>query len=270
MNNERIIELAESLAEEHYTKRGGDPFIAFEDYGVIFVEDDFGNDFEGLIRYKDNEYQIFINSGHNTSRSVGRRKFTAAHELGHFCINEHRDAIKTGNGVHISKNDFQTNEPMEREADIFASHFLIPTKKLKKFHKSEKWGADVILDVANTFETSITCAALRCQSALAGDSTLIFWGTDSVRWQRMNKDWWFKLPARSIRNTEQLAKGSATELLLNAGEAPENGYIRRGTTRSAWFPRVAPWTRINDVLVEDAIPLGTYGVLTLLRPDNSI
>jgi Zn-dependent peptidase ImmA (M78 family) len=270
MNYERIIELAESLAEEHCMKRGGDPHIAFRDYEVMVVEDDFGNDFEGLIRFKDNEYQVFVNSGHNAARTIGRRRFTAAHELGHFSISEHRDAIRTGSGVHKSKTGFATNEPMEREADIFASHFMIPSKILLKHHSNEKWGADVILNIANLFETSITCAALRCQYTLPGNSTLILWNSDNVRWQRMNKDWWFQLPSRTIRNSDQLAKGSATEVLLNGGNIPECGYLRRGTTRSAWFPRVAPWTSINDVLIEDAIPLGSYGVLTLLRPDSAV
>lgn len=85
----------------------------------------------------------------------------------------------------------------------------------------------------------------------------------------MNQDWWFELPVRSIRNIDELTKGSATEIVLNGGEVPECGYVRRGTTSSDWFKRVAPWSHKNSILMEEVIPLGSYGHLTLLRPDSS-
>ncbi|MCU7919823.1 MAG: ImmA/IrrE family metallo-endopeptidase [Candidatus Thiodiazotropha sp. (ex Epidulcina cf. delphinae)] len=266
--NEDIIQLAENLAEDHkYAGGGGDPHIGFGDYEVDLVEDDFYNAFEGLLRYKDGEFQVFINTGHNHSRTKGRCRFTAAHEFGHYCIKSHRDSIRSGKGTHFSKSGFQSKEPMEREADIFAAHFLVPTKALQKRHKSPNWGAMEILDVHAHFETSVTCAALRCQASLPGNSTLILWGKTEVRWQRMDRDWWFDLPARSIRNSSLLANGSATEKVLNGYPIPDEGYVRTGTTRSHWFPRIAPWSTKNDILIEEAIPLGDYGVLTILRPD---
>ena len=266
--NDSIIELAENLATDHKGPNGGgDPHIGFWDYEVPLVEDDFSDAFEGLLRYKNHEFQAFVNTGHEHSRTEGRRRFTAAHEFGHFSIKPHRDAIRAGKGMHCSKSGFQSREPMEREADIFAAHFLVPTKALQKRHKSKRWGAREILDVHKHFQTSVTCAALRCQAALPGNSTLILWGKSEVRWQRMNSDWWFELPARSIRNSDLLANGSATEQLLKGVPVPEEGFLRTGTTRAMWFPRVAPWSSQNDILIEEAISLGEYGVLTLLRPD---
>ena len=266
--NEDIIQLAENLAEAHKgSGGGGDPHIGFRDYEVDLVEDDFDDAFEGLLRYKDDEFQAFINTGHDHSRTKGRRRFTAAHEFGHLSIKSHRDSIRSGKGTHFSKTGFQSREPIEREADIFAAHFLVPTKVLQKRYKSRDWGAKEILDVHKHFQTSVTCAALRCQAALPGSSTLILWGKTEVRWQRMDNDWWFNLPARSIRNSDLLANGSATEKVLNGAPIPEEGYLMTGTTRAHWFPRIAPWSSKNDILTEQAISLGEYGVLTVLRPD---
>ena len=60
MEIESIIELAEGLATEHRGKSGGgDPFVAFEDYEVIVAEANFGNAFEGLLRFKDDELGVF-------------------------------------------------------------------------------------------------------------------------------------------------------------------------------------------------------------------
>lgn len=266
--NEDIIQLAESLAETHKgSGGGGEPYLGFRDYEVDLIEDDFNDAFEGLLRYRDGEFHVFINTGHGRSRTKGRRRFTTAHEFGHFSVKSHRDSIRSGTGTHYSKTGFQSKEPMEREADIFAAHFLVPTKAIQKRHKSMGWGAKEILDVHTHFQTSVTCAALRCQAALPGNSTLILWSKTEVRWQRMDSDWWFELPARSIRNSELLAKGSATERVLNGGPIPEQGYLITGTTRAHWFPRIAPWSSKNDILIEEAISLGEYGVLTILRPD---
>jgi hypothetical protein len=100
------------------------------------------------------------------------------------------------------------------------------------------------------------------------DSTLILWEGGGVSWQRMNRDWWFELPARSIRSADLLTSGSATELALRGSvPIPECGFLVRGTTRSRWFRRVADWSSDNDILIEEAIPLGSFGVLTVLRPD---
>lgn len=266
--NEDIIQLAEALAEDHKGSGcGGDPYLGFKDYEVYLVENDFDDAFEGLLRFKDGEFHAFINSGHNNSRTIGRRRFTTAHEFGHYTISSHRGSIRSGKGAHFSKSGFQSKEPMEREADIFAAHFLVPTKPLQKQYKLQKWGAKEVLEVQNQFQTSITCAALRCQTALPGSSTLILWSKSQFRWQRMDRDWWFELPARTIRNNELLARDSATEKLLNGSAVPEEGYLRNGTTAAHWFPRIAPWSTSNDILVEEAISLGEYGVLTLLRPD---
>lgn len=272
MEIDQIIELAEGLATEHRGRGGGgggDPKTAFSDYDVIVAQDGFGEAFEGLLRFQEGEFQVFVNTGTELDpRTPGRMNFTAAHEFGHYSIPAHRNAIRSGICAHKDVTGFASSEPMEREADIFAAHFLMPTKELQRKYRSPAWGAKEILDAANHFGTSITCAALRCQAALPGDSTLILWGPQYVRWQRMNRDWWFKLPARSIRNANQLAQGSATEQLMNGAEIPECGFITTGTTRSAWFRRVPSWSNNNTILIEEAITLGAYGVLTVLRPDQ--
>ena len=271
MEINQIIELAEELATQHRGARGGgDPKVAFSDYEVPVAEADFGDAFEGLLRFHEGEYQVFINTGNESDlRTTGRRNFTAGHELGHFCIPEHRTAIRKGVGAHKDVTGFASSEPMEREADIFAAHFLMPTFEVQRKYRVASWGAREILDAAKHFGTSITCAALRCQASLPGYSSLILWGPQCVRWQRMNRDWWFELPVRSIRNTDQLAKGSATEQLMNGTEIPDCGYIARGTTRASWFTRILPWSNNNTILIEEAIPLGSYGILTLLRPDQA-
>jgi hypothetical protein len=270
MDAEAIVKLAESLASAHHSRSGGggDPGTAFADYEVPLVEGNFGGAFEGLLRFSDGEFQAFINVAHERHRNVGRRRFTTAHEFGHFSLPPHRDGVRSGKLMHKSTTGFQSREPIEREADIFAAHFLVPTSELRKRFGARRWGAAEVLDAHRHFNASVTCAALRCQASLGGNSTLILWEGQSVSWQRMNRDWWFELPARSVRSADVLAPGSATHRLLQKeSSVPSCGFLATGTTRSHWFRRVADWSSENDILIEEAIPLGSFGVLTILRPD---
>lgn len=260
-----IVELAESMSLLHRGKfGGGDPKVGFHDYDVPYVEGDFGTEFDGLLRFEDEEFQAFVNT--TTNETPGRRRFTAAHEFGHHSITHHNEGIRNGQLVHRSETGFVSDEEIEREADIFAAHFLIPTDKLTRRHKNADWGAREVLDTSDYFGTSITCAALRCQQALPGDSVLILWSTTEVKWQKINREWWKKLPARTIRSADDLVPGSATETVLKNPPVTDR-FLWRGTTRAHWIKRIGHRSMANDILIEYAIPLGRYGVLTLLRPD---
>lgn len=266
METEQIIDMAEAMADIHRGRYlGGDPLTAFKDLGVSFVQRDFPDPFDGLLRYKRGSFEVFVNTDH--ARTSGRRRFTAGHELGHFSLPLHRKGILQGTLLHQSSTGFQSEKQYEYEADIFASHFLMPTAEVDSCVRKKDWGAEEILSVSQGFGSSIISAAIRCQQVLAGDSTLIFWKDGDYGWSWSGGSWG-KTPFRSIRSTEELARGSATEQVLH-GNMESGKYLECGSTRSFWSRRVAHWSSNNDILIEYAISLGQYGVLTLLRPDSS-
>lgn len=45
-------------------------------------------------------------------------------------------------------------------------------------------------------------------------------------------------------------------------------FFRNGTTASAWFPFIQPGTTLDVILIEEAMPIGKYGVLTVLYPES--
>jgi len=65
---------------------------------------------------------------------------------------------------------------------------------------------------------------------------------------------------------EKLTEDCATLKALAQQPVPECGYFHNGTLSSAWFPFVRHDDLLDVVLVEEAIPLGRYGALTLLSP----
>ncbi len=271
VNTETIARQAEYLASEYSTNQGGgDPATAFKEEGIRYKERGFGTDkFEGASRYRreKNRFEVFINT--DTETTPERTQFTRSHELAHVQLEEHRDLLRCCD-FHRSSPEFNKDTDMEREADLYAGHFLIPTKRVKKIAGSGYWTAETILDVASQLECSRLCAGIRCQQALRGVSALIKWNPDgTAQWQKLENSWWQQLPSRSIRRQDALVRGSATEQLLKGKDPGLQGYIECGNTMGYLFPRHHFRFGIgNDQVVREyAIPLGIYGVLTLVRPD---
>lgn len=262
-----IVELAENLAREFPSpKGGGDVAKVFDEYDTPFIIGDFGDEFEGMLRFEDNQFQAFVNQEHPNAINTARVGFTSAHELGHYAIPEHNSAIRKGFMCHKSVPGFHSDEKIEHEADMFASRFLIPEKKLRKSSRTKNWGAHDILNAANKFGTSITCAALRCQESLDGNSILLKWDDKGVTWKRRDREWYFTMRNSTIQKVDELVVGTATYEMLQTKERPEIGFIEKGSTKAAWVRSVGHTGFNNDLWHESAIYLGDYGVLTLLTP----
>ena len=265
-----IAKQAELLASEYMAQHGGgDPITAFKEEGVRYAEGCFGADtFEGASRYRaeKNRFEVFINQEIDVTSE--RRQFTRAHELAHVQLATHRAMLQRMQ-THRSSPEFNQDSDIEREADLFAGHFLAPTRRVKKIAGSGYWTAGSVLSVARQLHCSVLCAAIRCQQSLNGESALIKWNTDgTAQWQKMDSAWWEQLPARSVRHQDSLVRDSATDLLLRGQDPAGDGFIMRGNTMGHLFRRHHFKFGIgNDQLVKEyAIPLGDYGVLTIVRP----
>jgi Zn-dependent peptidase ImmA (M78 family) len=60
-----------------------------------------------------------------TLKVLGFRRFTIAHELGHYFIEGHVDAIFSEGSVHESRAGFISSSNFELEADHFAARLLM-------------------------------------------------------------------------------------------------------------------------------------------------
>jgi Zn-dependent peptidase ImmA (M78 family) len=87
---------------------------------------DFGGDADGVYRWDGRRGLIVINAA---TRAFGRKRFTAAHELGHHIM--HRDGAKI---VEIADKNVldHRGERREVEANAFAAHLLAPTMAMQQ------------------------------------------------------------------------------------------------------------------------------------------
>src|SRR6266508_1966427 len=92
--------------------------------------------------------------------SRGFQKFCIAHELGHYCIEGHCEALLTS-GAHYSRAGFVSADPFEQEADHFAAVLLMPERAFQKAIDDHTAGLACIEALCKECETSMTATAIR-------------------------------------------------------------------------------------------------------------
>lgn len=95
-------------------------------------------------------------------REYARKRFTIAHELGHFRIPGHLEEGMIGlKCTDKDLNTFWENNGKESQANSFAAELLMPKKQFLKRTKHKDLTFDLINDLTTEFETSLTATAYR-------------------------------------------------------------------------------------------------------------
>ena len=93
--------------------------------------------------------------------NYGFRNFSIAHELGHYFLPGHVDAVLTTYDYHTSFAGLFSGDRYEREANHFAARLLMPQKLFQNEMNSAGEGLDAIKNLAETCGTSLTATAIR-------------------------------------------------------------------------------------------------------------
>jgi hypothetical protein len=113
-------------------------------------------------------------------REQGRKRFTTAHEIGHYLL--HKDADSLSCGVKEIANWTNLGANPEHEADEFASELLLPTAEMKPLIGTQWPSLQLVSDVATEFDASLT-ATIRKYCDVATQSCAGVWVKDSrVEW----------------------------------------------------------------------------------------
>lgn len=129
--------------------------------GIIvepFPNGQVGNGFAGMLLHRGNDFLIFYS---DKIKNIGFQRFTIAHELGHYFIEGHPEAIFDSNGIHKSREPFSSNDRYERQADSFAAGMLMPSELCRPIIRKYDDGLDAILILADACKTSLMSSAIR-------------------------------------------------------------------------------------------------------------
>lgn len=196
--------------------------------------------------------------------SKGFQKFSIAHELGHYCIDGHSDAL-LANGVHYSQAGFHSSDPFEQEADYFAAALLMPELAFRKEMNRHDPGLVCVEALRKACETSLTATAIRYAGLTRDGVAVILSSAETIDYCFMSEGLKEAKGISWIRKGTAVPVGTATAA-FNA--RPEN--VRTGE-RDGGDGRLNDWMggeRIYRVR-EDVLGLGQYGrTLTVLTCDG--
>lgn len=125
-------------------------------------------------------------------REHGKRRFVAAHELGHFEIH------KKANQIEICSDEallywYKHIRKEEPEANAFAAELLLPTNLFQPRCKGMDPGMELVKDLADTFQTTLTATTLRYVELSSHACALVVSKNGRIEWYRKSKDFFYRV-----------------------------------------------------------------------------
>ncbi len=191
----------------------------------------------------------------------GFERFCIAHELGHFHIPGHVEALfKTGT-VHESRAGFISDSKHEREADNFAASLLMPKDLFKKAMPSANSGIAAIQSLSSQFTTSLLATAIRFTNFTDDPVAIIVSSKNTIDYCFMSPSFKELKGLNWIRKNSPLPRSTTTFSFNQDPAKIASGKIVEATSDlSEWFGSEKE-IEVN----EDVVGLGKTGqTLTLL------
>lgn len=251
INKQRAHGAAFRLHQKLRMKRPGQ--FDFEDVAmlrnVLVKEGSIKGSMARLVRAKD-EGIIRLSS---RIRETGARNFAICHELGHWEL--HKDESQTFFCTAEKLADYHS-DPMEAEANIFASELLMPTFLIRPRIEKIDPSLDILSSIAKEFGSSLTATAVRFMHLSKRDCIIAFSRNGKVVWSWKKDD--FK--SAYLQRGQPINPGSlAWELERNGATAMEPESVEP----SSWFSHLN--YPFRGELQEHSVKMPGYdSILTLL------
>ena len=159
MINDNIEKMAMSILDINgFNNVVVDPVKLANAYGIKVKNAKFtSDDISGMLKNENGERTIYVNS----SEPSRRKRFTIAHELGHYFLGHLEEGSKT---IH-RKNDFFSKDKPELEANAFSAALLMNQYKVKELYKKLNYigvPQELIIEhMASTFKVSKSAVSIR-------------------------------------------------------------------------------------------------------------
>jgi len=198
--------------------------------------------------------------------SEGFKRFTVAHELGHYFLPGHMEALfGKGQQCHYSQSGFTSDDKYEREADSFAAGLLMPTVLFRPACGKHGQGLDAIQALADLCVTSLTATAIRFVKLSYEPVAIVCSVGDRIQFTFMSKPLQDMRGLTWIRRGACIPSGTATATFnKNEDNVRRGKRISSTTTLDTWFDGDS-----GAEFNEEVVGLGEYGkTLTVLWADS--
>ena len=161
------------------------------------------NGFDGtLIRSRSAQKGII--AVRKSIREQGRKRFTVAHEVGHFVLPHHRLLGSVCREKTIGSYKASMKQ-VELEANEFAGAFLLPARAVANRFRLSEPSLENISSVANEFETSLSATARRFVDLTDAALVLLWQVADKVEWFHKSDAFTYYLPLVELPASSSMA-----------------------------------------------------------------
>jgi Zn-dependent peptidase ImmA (M78 family) len=216
--------------------------------GYLIVEPKSGNGFIGV---------------NSSTKEPGRRNFTGAHELGHFCLDSFNQSKSK---FYCSKDAIESRgikvPPIELRANKFAAELLMLTHIYRQLVNGQSPGWHVINELASMSETSLLSTALRFVELTDYACALIVSESSQISW--FNKS---KMFSAYIDMDSKILSTQTYAFKASKGLTPPNEFEIVKADNWVSGRGVKPHTE----MLEWTLPINSYGqILTILLDEEGI
>ncbi len=193
--------------------------------------------------------RILVRSG---IRGVGRRRFTIAHEIGHYILHANQQNSCSPRVIE----GWKEGQPLpEQEADTFASELLLPTTDVTQ-HVNRRWPSmQVVNDIADHYGASMMAAGRKFCDVATQPCALVWSSQRVIRWFHPSRTFVNVIKAGDSLGLDSLALAAheGRTLADQMDEVPAEAWIR------------SSWLKDDAVVSEQSIYMPSYdGCLSLL------
>ena len=152
---ETIEKLAnEILAHTGFLKPSAVDIVRLAEELGLNVYSAFLNGYSGYIKFENGEKNIYVNN----LESRERKRFTIAHELGHYLL--HRNLIEKEGGTVLYRG--ANGDIIEQQANRCAGALLMPESIVKKYFNEINESVEIKISIlANIFDVSVSAMYTR-------------------------------------------------------------------------------------------------------------
>ncbi|HTB21729.1 MAG TPA: ImmA/IrrE family metallo-endopeptidase [bacterium] len=242
------------------------PFVVAAHRDITCLENpDLTPDLSGCLMKAGDLFGILYSS---RFANEGFKRFTVAHELGHYFLEGHIEALfGKGQKIHKSLSGFISKDKYEREADSFSASLLMPRNLFTAAQSNGDRGLAGIETLSNLCITSLTATAIRF-ARLSDELMAVICSTgNQIDFAVMSKPLQDVPGLTWISKNSRLTPGTATaDFNKNEDNVKRTRRMATTTTLNAWFEG-GDSTEFN----EEIIGLGQYGrTLTVLWTNSTI
>jgi IrrE N-terminal-like domain len=191
----------------------------------------------------------------------GFQRFSIGHELGHYLLPGHPDAVLDATGVHQSRAGFRSIDRYETEADRFAAGLLMPRHLFGPALERLGQGFGAVESLANLCKTSLHATAVRYAQCSPDPVAIIVSTADWIDHCFMSDELKTLDGIDWLRKHDSLPRSSATYAFNKNPANSASGERVEGTSNLRdWFGG-----SYDIDVAEDVVGLGSYGkTLTVL------